>query len=353
MSDLGLKPYKIGQWEGRYLERALILPPELKEQLDQFLKEWAQEEFVIQRSFYPAPPLFRQFATPSCLIRVDFTFWRDKIRVYEVEQAPAGLGIFALTLSLEDRRRVGKRLKNCWGEISDRLGVVFLPSRAERWEETLLGVHLFLPSFRKRSLYFPKPPSNLDLEKVERLGFKLDENVDSPLWVRGSPEDYYPRLEENSIVPVIADGNKEWIIKRGEAKKVSCFEELNLEQAFALKPVQGAGSRGLYLWHPRSKVRKKLSGFSTKTQLSKSFSEDKLIQPYFPPLLILKNRKNVFWEEVELEPQRGFRGIFRIFAVWHTEEKRYYLLGGVMNVRENQVRIHGANDAWWIPVVVE
>lgn len=341
--------YSLGPWEVNVSDQPVLVPEGVKEEVERWLNErWAPVEYSKQMEYYSrweVEPFFRRRGCPSGLVRVDCTITEEGVRVFECEQAPAGLGIWGLACK-EGGIEIPPEFREFMREVK---GVVMMPSRKERWEETILIFQLMrIPT--KLAFVGDSPDNWRQVEGVEQLPLqKLIELPGGPLWVRGSPGDAEcPEIivESRSIVPVIADGDKRALISLQEAARVHSPLNLPWEQPFVVKPLQGSGGHGVLAWHPSRKVRDELGGFATR----KKFEEadfPRIMQPYYPPLKLEEGKLRV----VSSEPVRGWRGILRVFAIFRGS--RYEVVGGVLNVRENQVKIHGSSDAIFAPLLFE
>lgn len=117
-------------------------------------------------------------------------------------------------------------------------------------------------------------------------------------------------------------------------RKIHHPDELDWNEPFVLKPVQGSKTRDVLIWHPD-----KLPGSATKTKVSRE----------------LDNRQGgMYHQNFEIPTVINLNGqemwmIYRIFFGYNIHEKSWKYLGGVWNARQN-LKIHGASDAVFGPI---
>jgi len=266
---------------------------------------WVQENFRI-------PTLFMRFDF-SGKVNID----GKEIIVAEIE------GIY------EGEERPGGAGKNCL--ISEQF--------RENWENVLEK----WPEFCV--VVSPRRESGFDdfvwTKKIYRNPEKVAQKV--LLLVRAEPEEVeYHCLVPRSISSLLQKGNKTYGIQFGWWK-IADPNDLPWEEPFVLKPLIGSKSRGIEIWHPngRRMRRKGIGGVSTKKRILRRLKKrDYIIQKWIDPLNLRIGGKIAF-------------GIFRIFLGYQIEKRDWKVIGGALDARMENLRIHGTPETFRFPVLLK
>lgn len=287
---------EVGVWRLFVSSQEKIFPPAAVEAATQLLSRWV-------KVFPPEGTwIEREWGVPSLLVRFDCTLCSDGLlRVYEIEERPAGVGI-ALQVNPHFRERA-----KAFMEIWPPFDVVVSPLR--RGSDDYL---------------WRKIKTLQDLEE-ERL-----------ILVRAEPdeEEFHP-LRPRAVAPISHEGLKGYGVTLGLWREVTFPEQLPWEEGFVLKPLQGSKMKGVEIWHPR--LRKEVGGVSTRKRIEETFTRYGRIylQEFHPPM-----RRGELWV------------IYRVYFGYNPVDQRYSCLGGLWNGRPNQLRLHGATDAVFGPLVL-
>lgn len=286
---------ELGGWRFFVSSQEEFFPPAAIEAAGQVLSRWVK---VFPRE---GTWIEREWTIPSLLVRLDCTF-SDELHVYEVEERPAGVGI-ALEVNTDFQQRM-KALLEIWPSFD----VVVSPLR-RGGDDHLWRRILTLPS------------------ALEGEGLVL---------VRAEPDEkeFHP-LRARSVAPITLKGWKGYGLELGLWREINSPEELPWEEAFVLKPLQGSKMRDVEIWHPR--LRKEVGGVSTRKRVEQTLSRcgKMFLQEFFPPM----RRGELFV-------------VYRVYFGYNPVEKAFVCLGGLWNGRPNQLRLHGASDAVFGPLVL-
>lgn len=286
----------IGNWHLNLNPNRITMDSFFKEKSGDFLKNWIKV-FPAENSW-----VNREVGVPSLIVRLDCVN-NDHLKVFEVEERPAGIGIssrisesFAMKL---------KEIRKTWPEFKSLVSKKRMTHDDDLWLE---------------SKTFEEASSNDDL-----------------LLIRAEPEEeIYHQFQNRSVSTLINKGDKSYGLKMNLWKEVGTenFFQLPWEQGFCLKPQQSSKCRGVEIFHPvngKMKNNTKIRGASTKTRIQKILTQygkmylQPLIEPDNCPFLI------------------GNKIVLRVFFGYNIEKAEYQFLGGVWNSRPN-LKIHGASD---------
>lgn len=297
---------KVGNWEFT-VGSTKEVPRDVVEALEAFLNE----QWVVH--VHREPPWWSiiHWGIPSPIVRVDMSPLCDPDNVaasiYEVEVRPAGLGI--MLLLFPDRYRE---------DLLTRLSAVLSPCRGIINYMTNVQDDQLFAQFLNLPYYSILPP---EIECV------------TPCWFRTRDPTSLTSLikwHEASMVPVINDGHKGYLVKLGLASVLTSLEELDWTTPFVVKPLVGSQCRDMEIYLPPS-LRKEYTGFSTRQRIERKILWEQktfILQPFIPP---------------QSEFCGGLRG-WSIWRIFFYGRSRYRFLAGLWNWRPN-VRVHGASDA--------
>jgi hypothetical protein len=253
------------------------------------------------------------FGVPSPIVRVDMAPELnggniDK-SIFEVETRPAALGI--LLSLLPQRIPYWKAILNDFGCMG------FVKLGSSNVQDDVIAAQL------------------LDLPYSETIpdGF-------GPYWIRAGNGDGQD-MEKLSLVPIIEDGDKSYLIRLGLARTLPIDDLENgiWENPFVTKPLIGSHMDGVHIFNKKY-IKGSLRGSSTQKKIVEEVGSQiqngrkYLIQPYIHPL------------EEMIEENKGFT-MWRLFYGW--QNGHYQFIGGLWNWA-NTLRVHGGTHAAWGPV---
>lgn len=288
---------EVGGWKFLVSNQEELFPPAAIKAATQVLSRWG-EVFPREGTWVEGT-----YGVPSILVRLD-CFWDGKtLRICEIEERPAGVGI-TLETNPDFRTRI-----QALAEIWPQFDVVISPLR--RGGDDYLW------------------------RRIKTLPSALEE--DGLVLVRAEPEEdeFYPFISR-SVSTIRTEGWKGYGLPLGLWREVTSSEQLPWEEGFVLKPLQGSKMKDVEIWHPH--LRKELKGISSRRRVEETLIRcgRMYLQEFFPPM-----RKGELLV------------IYRVYFGYNPVEKRYSCLGGVWNGRPNQLRLHGASDAVFGPLVLE
>lgn len=253
---------------------------------------------------------------PSPIIRVDMgssdaSGYSVSDRIFEVEERPGGLGSI-LTLCPEIKPLFEVALSQCDGFIS--LGG---PIQDDAIAAKILGKPYYDSWQGQSGMY----------------------------WVRhdtlGRDTQYSPELllalEQHSVVPVRADGDKSVLIKLGLARPLGAYMEEHgdfpWEAGFCVKPEVGTWTQKVHIYHPHwvdkssppKKIRQEVEGKQ----------DGFLLQSLIPPRTIRRGHNG---------SARTFFEIQRVFL--SVDEKGRYRVAGGITMGTPGLKVHGTSDCY-------
>jgi hypothetical protein len=299
-------------WKFRFLDSSITLPGWISEKIIKALKEWAE--------VFPQEPTFayRNYNVPSMLVRVDFTVEdNNKIRIFEIEDSPVGLGILKVLSGTFDRI-----MEVPW--IKEVVAVWPTKKRKKGGDDPLLWPVVTPDELNKQNIKLLAPRTNVLTQD----------------------------LISKSIWPVMYRETKMYLTKLGWAEKLNKSVDLEslcnytARQGFRGIVFKGDGARGerVLLWPTKSttkEVNEWLGGISNfgvcklktiKEEIGKW--GDIYIQPLWFPIKVKLNGDHYY-------------GIYRLFFIH--DGKRWMSAGGFLNIRKS-LKIHGASDAIFVIV---
>jgi len=294
--EIKLETMQVGEWIFPLSFDKIKMDKVFKKRAVDFLGDWSQA-FSQENSWVD-----QNISVPSLIVRLDCVN-NGSLKVYEVEERPAGVGI-SCHLSADFRGR--------------------LVSLQKDW-----------PEFK--SLISEKRRAHDDNLWLESLNSEEALNCEDLLLVRSEPEEgFYHKFQERSVSTLLNKGDKSYGEKMGLWKKVTPedFSQFPWEEGFCLKPLKSSKCRGVEIFHPANKKRKnknRTRGASTKTRIQKTLSHYK--EMYLQPLIEPENCPFFLGNKMAL----------RIFFGYNVKKSEYQFLGGVWNSRPN-LKIHGSSD---------
>jgi len=311
-NDTNINHIVLGEWNIKYSHETIVFPENYTQEAISLLARWA-EAFPEEDTW-----VRNELGVPSLLVRMDLTIHDNKLRVFEVEERPAGIGATSL-INPEFREHL-LRLKKEWPEI----GVVISSDPRRRGSDDHLWTEVVDP--------------NKDLNKL--------------LLIRAEPDEVdFHHLESRSISSLKRKGDKSYGEKLGLWRLVLSPDELPWDTAFVVKPKQGSKTRGMGIWVPRQKYdrlqmagKKTIPGTHTRTKIERLVAEASqkgglYCQEFYPPM------------ESGLGTVAPWM-IDRVFFGFNPSTGKWECMGGLWNARPTLI-IHGADDAIFGPVTTK
>jgi len=274
----------IGDLVVRHTSKSFDFPLDLVRQGQSVIERWA-DVFPRENTWVQ-----QEFGVPSLLTRIDCTVDNNQLRIFEVEDRPAGVGVSMLVS--EEFADSLMTMKAGWPEF----GVIVSPQRR------MLDDHLW-------TKVLPCLNGTLVL-------------------VRAEPEEKeFHYLAPHSVSTVVEEGNKGYGLALGLWDEVGSPDELSFEAGFVLKPLHGSKSKNVMFWDPA-----KRPGCSTKSRVQRHLDEIGRMyrQPLYSPMPT----------NISEYPMM----IFRVFYGLDMATRRWRYLGGLWNARPN-LKIHGASNS--------
>lgn len=302
LSQEKFQTLKNGEWATRFSLRERVFSPDLIRQGESFIGKWN----AVWNKIFPTENTWirKNHGIPSLIVRLDCTVQNGELKLYEVEERPAGIGV---------TRQVNPQFKEKLASIS------------KTW-----------PGFK--SVVSPLRRGSDDSSWRETIDLETAAKNKELVLVRAEPaETEFHTLAGQSVSTIQHKGDKQYGEKMGLWSPVSSIDQLDWGQAFVLKPRKGSKTQEVFFWHP---TERRLQGLSTKTKIMNILSgqpEGMYLQPYHPPM--------------ESEIPDASHMIYRVFYGYNIQKKKWECLGGVWNARPN-VKVHGAGDTIFGPVVV-
>jgi hypothetical protein len=297
---------KIGKYESLVSRQGMPLKPEHIKDIQEVLARW-QEAF-------PREPTWVQnnFGVPSLFVRADCVVNDDKVCFFEIEERPGGMGLMSQ----------------------------FVPGLVER----LAALRQEWPQFG-----FVSSPSRGETE--DRLWLEPGDGSNGLVVVRAEPEEAgFHQYQSRSVSSVLLKGDKSYGVKLGWWWLVTEEDALPFETGFVLKPTTGSKCRGLCFYAPLrrlakhegrmgvDKLLKKSNSTIAQIEATLALSGKMYCQPYIPPM------------ESEIPGYELM--IYRLMFGYSPIRKIWEYIAGTWNARNN-LRIHGASDTLFGPVIVE
>lgn len=293
----------IGGWEIKVLFQERIFTQRNIDQGLDVISKWSQvfprEETFVQRAH----------GIPSLIIRLDCSVQNGTLGIYEVEERPAGIGL-TTHLNPDFKLRL-EEVKRTW------------------------------PVFKSVISTDPRRKATDDFLWIDVAN---SENNEELVLVRAEPEEeQFHYLEPRCVSSLKKKGDKSYGQALGLWRRVTSPDQIDFEQSFVIKPLQGSKTRDVFIYVPGPNSKRPPGGSSRgrieQEVLLASENGGVYCQPYFPPM--------------ESGISDEFRWmIYRVFYGYNTDTRQWDCLGGSWNARYN-LKIHGAGDSLSGPVVVE
>ena len=302
MQDQSIRAITVGPWEISVHQKEIKIADWEHRQLLQKAAEWAT---VFPRE--EATLAWQAFGVPSVLIRFDYIVEGDAIRIYEIEERPAGL---AMTRIIDPHFRsiFAEWTAEVEQALGKRISIFVAPSRLETSDDMIIAQDNDHP-FRTIS------------------SVRSDINGSDALFVRSyrNEREYYD-LAERSLSTIKEEGYKGYGVQMGLWKKID--GTIDLDQAFALKPKYGSRCEEVYLYSGKRPG----NGFSTKTKVLNAIESGAVsyVQPFHKP------------EEPDFLDS-GHSMIRRVYLGFDPILNSFRCLGGMWMARKC-VKVHGASD---------
>lgn len=292
-----MKKIEIGlgqeKWNLNVSDRLELFPRWAARQGIELLARW-ERVFPMEETW-----VRRTHGTPSLLVRLDCVVEADQLRIYEVEERPAGVGISTIVNS--QFADLFAEVRQSWPAVT----VVMCPTR--RGGDDYLWANQVV----------------VGVENAPAEGIVL---------ARCEPhQDEFHHLEPRSVSTLREEGNKGYGVDLGLWSVVSSPDQLPWAEGFALKPVYGSKSKDIVVWTGAKRDR----GASTRSQVERVLVKNGSM--YCQPLI---------------RPMVGPEGQY-IFRVYFARGKDgWRCIGGLWMARNNLV-VHGAGDSVTGPAVIE
>ena len=282
-----LRKMRIGNWEFPVADETKILKRGLVEQGELLIKKW-------EKAFPEENTWTRQnLGVPSLIVRIDCVEQDGKLRIFEVEERPSGIGIASL-LNWEFKERLTEvsgswpDFKICLSKQRNGGGDHYL------WREVI------------------------DISQAERSNDLL--LLKSEPW-----EEEFWKLENRSVSSLKKKGDKSYGVKMGLWREARAGEELDWSRPFVLKPIQGSKCRDVVIWYPK---RKAFKGIATKTKITATLERHSRMysQPFIFPI-----------------KERDKWLMYRVFWGYDIDAKRWICLSGVYLISPS-IKIHGTPE---------
>lgn len=286
----------LGEWRILATDRERGFPREHLKRAFEVIGQW-EKAFPREDNW-----INRAHGLPSPIIKLDATIVDGELKVYEVEDRPAGMGYSGLINP--DLRR-------------DFADVVFT------W-----------PDFRV--VVSPQRLGNDDHLWAQRA----EPDWDGLVLVRAEPsESDFHHLQRRSISTLLTEGNKSYGEKMGLWRKVTSPDEIDFDSGFVVKPQQGSKGQGVFVSLPKGYMKEHgidagKNGVATAGKIrgvieTSAVNGGVFIQPFYPPM------------ETGISTHPW--AVNRLFFGYDMQDRQWRYVGGTWNARNN-LKIHGASD---------
>ena len=278
------------------LRQELIAP--VREAIDVWARNFPSEPTYVQKNWY----------VPSALISVDITLnSKGHCEIYDIDETPHNVGIAYL---------INGQFKNNF----DRL--------QKHWPEVAAVHH--------QGLEIPD----------DKLWIKTIINYEAPKDILVFPRNTkhnncQPTFSDRSLAPIKYRGDKSYgekmeywkIIKKGDA------DNLPWDEGFVIKPVRGENLKNLEIFIPKHGIYKfyrGIGGLATETKIIHTINkEDVYVQKFMPPIYKAHDEF----------------AVIKLYYGYNPATARYETLSG-LQIRRKNLKIHGASDATFTPIII-
>ena len=295
-------------------DEVVVLTSKERQSVEDALETWRRDPLAMPPTENWAS---RNWGVPSVLVRVDMAPLRgqqgDVHPLYEVEGGPGGLGFVHALAGDEPLQMMAECLR---GLGVEEIGWEVAPSRARFEAELFRGVSV-----------------------LGEHGLKVSRGLNHglPLLLRSGGEDRVPY--ERCLCNYTQGGGDKLALRPFGAilgNELGGAPGRRWPQGFVFKPRYGTGASGVLI-HAANTPYRKHSDSSRQMDACweriENSPERWVVQGFSPPEYLSEERLFRMW---------------RIFAVWSGE--RYRAIGGFWNAR-NSLRLHGATDTIWGPIL--
>ncbi len=272
----------VGNWSVNYSDSQLPFNNKLQAEGKSLIKEWVScfspENTWVQNNLH----------IPSLIVRLDCVIENDQLRLYEVEERPAGIGFNTLMNPLFAAEL--KKVQSTWPKFE-----VVVSSLRNSSDD-----HLWAPVTNN--------PSDLVL-------------------VRAEPSEFgFHYLESRSVSSLKQKGNKSYGLAMNLWREVTKEDALDWDKGFVLKPKQGSKTRDIWIWDPG----RRRAG---------SYGQNRIIKEL--------EKKPMYCQDL-IEPMASGHPnfpclILRVFYGYDCIKQDWVYIGGMWNARPN-LKVHGATD---------
>ena len=278
------------------LRQELVAP--VREAIDVWVRSFPVESTYVQKVW----------GVPSALVSVDVTLnSKGQCEIYDIDETPHNLGV-AYLINGQFKNNLD-RLRKHWPEVA----AVHHPGLEipddKFWIKTIINHEA-----PKNILVFPRNTKHNNCQ---------------------------PTFSDRSLAPIKHRGDKSYGEKMGYWKIVERGDIKNLpwDDGFVIKPVRGENLKNLEIFIPKHGIYKfyrGIGGLATETRILKTiYGESVYLQKFMPP--ICKTNDEF--------------AIIKLFYGYNPETARYETLSGIQ-IRRKNLKIHGASDATFTPVII-
>lgn len=292
---------QIGPWETHNLKKQRRLSKAIQNQALEVVKRWEgmfpKEDTWIQNNFN----------VPSLIIRIDGVEKDEQLKIYEIEDRPAGLG-HTILLNPSFRSRL-EDLRKKWPEFD----VVVSPLR-DKADDSLWN-------------------SVVDFEEAKKS--------DRLILVRAEPyEEQFRVLKSRSVSTIAAEGDKSYGVALGLWEFIDNEDNFPKHRSFVLKPLQSSKARDMAFYDIKGrpspgtmKMKNVIKVLQEQIERKGGMYIQELIQP--------------MESGIETHPLM----IYRFFLGFNCQTREWVNLGGSWFARNN-LKIHGHSDSLSGPLVI-
>lgn len=332
---------KMGPWELIMGDEKVVLTPGQVRTLEETLTRYI--EVATRTHDYGQNFAMKRWGVPSLVVRFDMAPMRDdtELGIYEIEANTAGLGFLKLAGIPADRIIAQALQKHGISAIA----MAIAESRATQGAE----LRFFMEDMRRHGL------------TVTEVSCDEQDLNGTPIWLRAGEEDHAQiRHLEGSSILLYRDGggHKIYLLDLGGGKLLSEFSSVDAffaaySDGFTIKPWRSWGTKEVFFYVPEQpwkkmgwtepRARTAIGSILTDPSEAKRF----VAQPFFAPGL--REEATPSEKPGQTGKIKRFCRAWRVCAVY--TPNGYRVIGGLWNERTS-LRIHGANDTIWGPILV-
>ena len=296
-----IQKLQINRWDLNVSCKVKCAEKEALKPLDNVLTNWIK--------FFPREDTFinKEEGVPSILINVDLVLGKNgELSIYDIDETPRNVGIaYAIN---ENFKKSLDTVRKTWPNI--------------------VAIH-------HRDLQIPD--DHLWIETKENLNVNKDQLV--------LPRNFFYRNHQSafanrSLQPIRGRGNKSFGVDMNLWKMIhqECFKDIPWEESFVIKPIAGENLSNLEIYIAKHNTAyRKVGGASTKSRIINTLRDGNVYcQKFIAPNYI---------------SQEKMFAVLKCFFAYNFLSKKYEILGG-LQIKRNNLRIHGASDTTFAPLVL-